>query len=148
VKPIQRILVATDFSEHSGHALEAAVEFALRFGAEIDVVHAFDLPMPLVTPYEVAVPDSYLDETRNAAAQKLAAAAEQVSARGIEVKTHLREVPAAPAIAQAAEDLASDLIVMGTRGNTGLKHVLLGSVAERTLRLAPCSVLAVKGDDN
>jgi nucleotide-binding universal stress UspA family protein len=37
---------------------------------------------------------------------------------------------------------------MGTRGNTGLKHVLLGSVAERTLRLAPCSVLTVKGDDN
>jgi nucleotide-binding universal stress UspA family protein len=57
-------------------------------------------------------------------------------------------VPAAPAIAKAAEDFAADLIVMGTRGNTGLKHVLLGSVAERTLRLAPCSVLAVKGDDD
>jgi nucleotide-binding universal stress UspA family protein len=146
VKPIRRILVATDFSEHSARALGAAVDLAVRFGAEIDVVHAFDLPIPLLTPYEVAVPDSYLDQTRNAAAQKLAAAAEEVSARGVEVKTHLREVPAAPAIAQAAEDLGADLIVMGTRGNTGLKHVLLGSVAERTLRLAPCSVLAVKGD--
>jgi nucleotide-binding universal stress UspA family protein len=148
VKPIRRILVATDFSQHSALALEAAVDLAVQFGAEIDVVHAFDLPIPLLTPYEVAVPDSYLDQTRNAAAQKLAAAAEEVSGRGIEVKTHLREVPAAPAIAQAAGDLGADLIVMGTRGNTGLKHVLLGSVAERTLRLAPCSVLAVKGDDD
>jgi nucleotide-binding universal stress UspA family protein len=148
MKPIRKILVATDFSQYSARALEAAVELAVQFGAEVDVVHAFDLPIPLVTPYEVAIPDSYLDETRNAAAQKLAAAAEEVSARGIEVRTHLREVPAAPAIAKAAEDFAADLIVMGTRGNTGLKHVLLGSVAERTLRLAPCSVLAVKGDED
>ena len=147
MKPIRRILVATDFSQHSARALEAALDLALQFGAEVDVVHAFDLPIPLLTPYEVAVPDSYLEQTRNAAAKQLAAAAEQASARGIEVKTHLREVPAATAIAQAAEDVAADLIVMGTRGNTGLKHVLLGSVAERTLRLAPCSVLTVKGDD-
>ncbi len=148
MKPIRKILVATDFSQHSARALEAAVELAVRFDAEVDVLHAFDLPIPLVTPYEVAIPDGYLDETRSAAAQKLAAAAEEVSARGVEVRTHLGEVPAAPAIAKAAEELAADLIVMGTRGNTGLKHVLLGSVAERTLRLAPCSVLAVKGDDD
>lgn len=147
MRPIRKILVATDFSPNSARALEAAGELAVQFGAEVEVVHAFDLPMPMVTPYEVTVPDSYLEETRNAAAQKLAAAAGTVSARGVEVRTLLGEVPAAPAIAKAAEDFAADLIVIGTRGNTGLKHVLLGSVAERTLRLAPCSVLAVKGDD-
>jgi nucleotide-binding universal stress UspA family protein len=53
-------------------------------------------------------------------------------------------VPAASAIVGQAEELRVDLIVMGTRGHTGLKHVLLGSVAERTLRHAPCSVLTVK----
>jgi nucleotide-binding universal stress UspA family protein len=47
---------------------------------------------------------------------------------------------------QTAKDLDVDLIVIGTRGLTGLKHVLLGSVAERTLRLAPCPVLAVKAE--
>jgi nucleotide-binding universal stress UspA family protein len=117
------------------------------FGAELDVIHAFDLPIPLMTPYEVAVPDSYLNEARSAAAHKLAAAAERVAGEGIQGKSHLREVPAAPAIAEAAEEIEADLIVMGTRGHTGLKHIVLGSVAERTLRIAPCSVLTVKGDE-
>ena len=58
--------------------------------------------------------------------------------------SHLSEVPAASAIVDLAEELGADLIIMGTRGHTGLKHVLLGSVAERTLRHAPCSVLTVK----
>ena len=58
--------------------------------------------------------------------------------------SHLSEVPAASAIVDMAEELEADLIIMGTRGHTGLKHVLLGSVAERTLRHAPCSVLTVK----
>ena len=50
----------------------------------------------------------------------------------------------AEAIGRQAEEIGADLIVMGTRGLTGLKHVLLGSVAERTLRVAPCAVLTVK----
>ena len=66
------------------------------------------------------------------------------AAEGIQARSHLTEVPAAPSIARTAEDLGADLIVMGTHGHTGIKHILLGSVAERTLRLAPCSVLTVK----
>ena len=147
MQTIRKILAAVDFSEHSDHALDAAIALAKTFGAELDVIHAFDLPIPLMTPYEVAVPDSYLNEARSAAAQKLAAAAERVAGEGIQGKSHLREVPAAPAIAEAAEEIGADLIVMGTRGHTGLKHIVLGSVAERTLRIAPCSVLTVKGDE-
>jgi nucleotide-binding universal stress UspA family protein len=67
-----------------------------------------------------------------------------VSAEGVKASSHLSEVPAASAIVGQAEELGVDLIIMGTRGHTGLKHVLLGSVAERTLRHAPCSVLTVK----
>jgi nucleotide-binding universal stress UspA family protein len=130
MQTIRKILAAVDFSEHSDHALDTAIALAKTFGAELDVIHAFDLPIPLMTPYEVAVPDSYLNE-----------------ARRIQGKSHLREVPAAPAIAEAAEEIEADLIVMGTRGHTGLKHIVLGSVAERTLRIAPCSVLTVKGDE-
>ncbi len=51
-------------------------------------------------------------------------------------------------IAEAAEELGSQLLVVGTRGNSGLSHVLLGSVAERTIRIAPCSVLAVKAEED
>ena len=50
------------------------------------------------------------------------------------------------AISSAAQELGADLIVMGTRGLTGLKHVMLGSVAERTIRIAPCPVLTVKAE--
>jgi nucleotide-binding universal stress UspA family protein len=53
-------------------------------------------------------------------------------------------IPPFSAILDLAESLPADLIVMGTQGRTGLKHVLLGSVAERTVRLAPCPVLTVK----
>jgi nucleotide-binding universal stress UspA family protein len=50
-------------------------------------------------------------------------------------------------ISKVAEEIGCQLIIMGTRGNSGLSHVLLGSVAERTLRIAPCSVLTVKAED-
>ena len=141
---IRTLLVATDFSDHAETALDTAIELARTFGARIHVVHAFDVPLPFISPYEVAIPDAYLEATQQEALRRLAACAERVSVAGVAVESHLSEVPAGPAIARAAEELAADLIVMGTRGRTGLKHVVLGSVADRTLRLAPCSVLTVK----
>ena len=60
---------------------------------------------------------------------------------------YLLEVERQGTLTRAAEELGADLIIMGTRGNTGLKHVILGSVAERTIRHAPCSVWTVKTDD-
>lgn len=141
---IKTVLVATDFSENAHQAVDAAIQVAKTFGARIDLVHAFQTPVPIVSPYEVVVPDGFLEQARGAAAENLKAVAEKIASEGIEVKTHLTEVPAAPAIARLAEELGADLVVMGTRGNTGLKHVLLGSVAERTIRLAPCNVLTVK----
>jgi len=144
VKPIRTLLLAIDFSESSSAVIDVAVEFAKRFSAAIHIVHAFDLPIPLVTPYEVAIPEAYLDQTRKAAAQKLAAVVKQIAAQDVTVESHLTEAPAAPAIARTAEEVGADLVVMGTHGHTGIKHLVLGSVAERTMRLAPCSVLVVK----
>jgi universal stress protein A len=141
---IHKVLVATDFSENAQDAVDTAISIAKTFGASLDVVHAFQTPVPIVSPYEVVVPDGFLEQARDAAAQNLKAVVEKISSEGVEVRSHLTEVPAAPAIARIAEENDTDLIVMGTRGNTGLKHVLLGSVAERTIRLAPCSVLTVK----
>ena len=144
MKPIRTLLLAIDFSDTSSAAVDVAVEFAKRFSATLHVVHAFDLPIPLVTPYEVAIPEAYLDQTRKVAAQKLAVVVKKVAAQDVTVESHLAEAPAAPAIARTAEEVGADLVVMGTHGHTGIKHLVLGSVAERTLRLAPCSVLAVK----
>jgi nucleotide-binding universal stress UspA family protein len=144
VRKIRKILVAVDFSEYADAVLDAAIEFAKQFGAGLHLVHAFDVRIPLVTPYEVAIPTAFIEEAREAAASKLEALVRSVSAEGVEASSHLSEVPAASAIVGQAEELGVDLIIMGTRGHTGLKHVLLGSVAERTLRHAPCSVLTVK----
>jgi len=142
--PPRRIVVATDFSADGDHARDVAVVLAKLFGADLHVVHAFDIPLALVTPYEVTVPDNLIREARDAARKRLDAAIETVKAKGVSATAHLAEVPAATAIVEVASETKADLIVIGTRGHTGLKHVLLGSVAERTLRLAPCAVLTVK----
>ncbi len=142
--PLRSIVVALDFSEQSSRALDTAIDLARNSGGELHLVHAFDVRIPFVTPYEVAVPDKLITAARDSAARKLEKALQRVTAAGLAGKSYLEEVPAASAIARVAEEVGADLVVMGTHGHTGLKHVLLGSVAERTLRLAPCSVLTVK----
>ena len=145
MRPIQSILAAVDFSPHSEIVLDAAVTLAKRFGAKVRLVHAYDIPIPLVSPYEVAIPEPYLEETRRVAAEKLATLVDRVAAQGVAVDSVLTEVPAASAIVRAAEESKVDLLVIGTHGHTGLKHLLLGSVAERTVRSAGCSVFVAKG---
>ena len=141
---VNTVLVATDFSENALPAVDAAITVAKRFGAELHLVHAFQTLAPIVSPYAVVVPDGFLEQARDSASRSLRTIQEKILSEGLTVTTHLTEVPAAPAIARLAAELDVDLVVMGTRGNTGLKHIVLGSVAERTIRLAPCSVLTVK----
>jgi nucleotide-binding universal stress UspA family protein len=143
--PIRTILVAVDFSEHSAKAAETAADLAKQLDAELHVVHAFDIRVPMLTPYEVAIPEPYIELSRKAAIEKLAGVVKKIEKKGVKARSHLGEAPSAPAIVHTAEQIGADLIVMGTRGNTGLKHLVLGSVAERTLRTAPCSVLTVRG---
>jgi nucleotide-binding universal stress UspA family protein len=145
---ITTILLAVDFSKSAEAAVTAAHDLALQYRATLHVVHAFELVTPLVSPYQVAIPDLYLVESRNAAKKKLEEVAAKLRAGGVKVESHLTEAPAATAIVRVAEDIGADLIVMGTRGVTGLKHLLLGSVAERTQRMAPCSVLTVKPSED
>jgi nucleotide-binding universal stress UspA family protein len=144
MQAIRSILVATDFSENSEHAVAVAIDVAKQLGAELHVVHGLEVPVPIFNPYAVSVPDTIVTQARDESTRRLQQAVEQAAAAGVSAKSHLTEVPAAPAIARLAEELGVGLIVVGTRGHTGLKHALLGSVAERTLRLAPCSVLTVK----
>lgn len=138
------ILIAIDFSDPSNRALDKAKELAKAFGAKLHLLHAFDIPVPYVTPYEIAIPAEFIEGARKEARTRLTAIVDKVTSEGIDATGHLSESPAHSAIERAAEEVEADLIVMGTRGNTGLKHVLLGSVAERTLRHSPCSVLTVK----
>jgi nucleotide-binding universal stress UspA family protein len=141
----KRILVATDFSEQGTKAFDAALALAVRSKAELHVIHALEVALPLFEPYAVVVPADWIGEARRLAQEKLAKALAAVKAKGLSGTTHLGDVPAAHAIAERAKELSADLVVVGTHGHTGLKHVLLGSVAERTVEYAPCSVWTVKG---
>jgi nucleotide-binding universal stress UspA family protein len=138
------VLVPVDFSEHSAAALDVAIGLVGGQGGTLHLLHAYEVPLGAVPPYGVALPESLLAQVRDAAARRLEKAAHRVEGAGIALETHLAHGPAAEAISEAAERLGVDLIVMGTRGLTGIKHVLLGSVAERTVRQAPCPVLTVR----
>ncbi len=141
---MKRILVAVDFSSHSDHALDMAIELAGKFEAKLDLLHVFDLPIPVVNPYEIAVPPAYVKDAEESARQKLEERRAKVAQAGIETEAQLASAPISTAITEAASESHVDLIVVGTHGHTGLKHALLGSVAERIVRHAPCPVLTVK----
>ena len=144
---IRTIVVPIDFSGHSLHALDQAIGLAQRFGSKLHLLHSYAIPMRGVMPYEFAVPDGIWEGIREASEAKLAELREKALTEGLEVTTEVSPELPAEAIVAAALEREADLIVMGTRGHTGLKHALLGSVAERTIRTAPCSVLTVKGRD-
>jgi len=144
VAAFKTILVPHDFSDDANAALETALDLARRLGAEIHLLHSYQQPIDVLSPYGVAIPPSVIPEIREAALARLRKLAEQHAGAG--VKLHVRVAEGAPSVAivDAAEQLGADLVVMGTRGLSGLRHLLLGSVAERTLRTAPCPVLTVK----
>ena len=144
MRTIHRILAPVDFSEHSQRALDEAIELARSFGAELHLLHCHQLHPSAVAPYGIVVPRTFDHDVRMAALQRLSEWRDQASARGIRVLEHITARFPSEEIAAMAERLDIDLIVMGTRGLTGFRQVLLGSVAERTIRTAPCPVLTVK----
>lgn len=143
MRAIRKILVPVDFSEHSARALEMAIGLAKTFGAEIELMHSYEVT-PIVTLYGVGYPETLDADLRAAALRRISEWTEKVQGEGVAVRQHVVSSFPAEAIVDLADELEVDLIVMGTRGLRGLKHVMLGSVAERTLRRASCPVLTVK----
>jgi nucleotide-binding universal stress UspA family protein len=140
---LQTILVPVDFSPFSSKALDYAAAFGRQFGATIVLVHVVE---PMVYPENyMAVPTVNEDingSLMKAAEEKLAAQRKGLASERIKVMTRLGRPYVE--IADAAKELEADLIILGTHGHTGLKHVLLGSTAERVVRHAPCPVLTVR----
>lgn len=144
---IRKILVPVDFSPHSAAALDVAIELAKRFEAGIHLLHCYPVNPGAISPYGIVVPPNLDAEVRDAASRKLGEWIEKTRAQGVPVEEVLTSMFPSEAISRTAEEIDADMIVMGTRGLTGIKHVVLGSVAERTIRTAPCPVLTVKGPD-
>ena len=141
---VDTVLVATDFSTSAAHATDMAIDYAKKLGSKIVLVHAYDLPMPAPTMTGAySLPPEFMEDAAKAATARVEEAASEVAATGVACEGLAVGGPAAMAIVSEAIDRHADLIVMGTRGLTGLKHVALGSVADKVVRTAPCPVLAV-----
>jgi universal stress protein A len=140
----KKILCAIDFSEPSRIALHAAAELARTSQATLVLVHVWQAPL-WTADYGIQVPSDALVEARGAEEAELAswrAEAQQLGA--VEVTTKLaRGVPWDEIVGAARDDKAIDLIVLGTHGRTGVRRALIGSVAERVVRHAPCTVMVV-----
>jgi nucleotide-binding universal stress UspA family protein len=143
---MRRILVPTDFSPPAARALDVAMAFAEEFGAEIMLFHAHELPTAVFPDAVVPIGPELLRDLEAAIARQLNRESERVHARGIEVRTVTAIGQTDGEICRAAQEWPADLIVMGTHGRTGLSHLLLGSVAEKVVRKAPCPVLTVRPD--
>lgn len=143
---VDTILLPTDFSHDAEKAASAACDLAKLLDAKVVVLHAYQVDVPIVSPMAggYALPTGFYEEIRSHAASQVDEVVKKLTADGIDASGVTLCEPAALAIVEQAEDLPADLIVMGTRGHTGLKHVVLGSVAERVVRTAPCPVLTVK----
>ncbi len=136
-----RILVATDLSEPSFPAIAAAAREARRTDKALTVVHCIET----VTSYGFELPGMWPREYEHSEKLKTDAALQDVLARQ-EVTGDRRVVTGSPvaSILSVCDELRPDLLVVGTRGRTGLRRVILGSVAEAVARLAPCSVSIVR----
>jgi nucleotide-binding universal stress UspA family protein len=147
-----KILVATDFSDDSNHALAFAEELARRFSAEMLLMHV-DQPLAPVMVSELSPGLDIGAMSRIAEEQRLLALREldMLTARlrdsGLKARGLLKVGAPFLEIVHAAYVEGADLIVLGTHGRTGLAHVLLGSVAERVVRKAHCPVLTIRHPD-
>jgi nucleotide-binding universal stress UspA family protein len=138
---IQTILHPTDFSEPSRYAFETACALARDYHARLVLMH-------VVPPYiaaEVYIPPPPEDYREKVWEEFRELQARDPKVRELRVETLIREGDPAAEILRLARETNPDLIVMGTHGRTGLRRVLMGSVAEKVLRRAPCPVLTVKG---
>jgi nucleotide-binding universal stress UspA family protein len=141
----KRILVATDFSEPSERAWSTARQLARALGAELRLLHVFSEGTLYAEGFiSSAQTRAVFASARAWAETTLAEWRQAAHAEGLAAETLLRTGAAHVEIVAAAREMGADLIVIGTRGRGGLERVLLGSVAERVLRMAPCPVLAVR----
>ena len=140
---LKRVLVPVDFSETSHKALQYAVKFAEQFGAVLELVHVIE---PILYPVELG----YMALAQEDEQRRLQQVTDKLEdlARSLHLvpRPESRVLTGAPwrELVEEAKTKRVDLIIIATHGYTGFKHVLLGSVAERVVRHAPCPVLVVR----
>jgi nucleotide-binding universal stress UspA family protein len=141
---VRRILVPVDFSDNTPSLLEWAAHLAQEHASSLVLLHAYHLPVEFQQLEGAYLPPDFWASVKAEAEQSLAQLAHDLEGRGIQVETAVCEGYAATVIIDEAAARNADLIVIGTHGRSGVKHLLLGSIAERVVQKAPCPVLTVK----
>ncbi len=143
---IETVLCATDFSETAARALLHATKLARRHRARLVLTHIIE-PLP-ADPYPMpaALPTSE-SSLRELGSERLRQLASEIAAPDLQVDTRLETGPPGSQLLEVAEQERADLIVLGTRGLTGFRHLVFGSTAEHVVRCARCPVLTVHPDD-
>jgi nucleotide-binding universal stress UspA family protein len=145
MRPIRKILHPTDFSPAAEAATELAIDLARRLDADLTLLNVYAVPVytgPLGDAY--VVPTELVQKLSADAEANLQEVCDRAIRAGVRATTAAVEGIPSEAIVALADSRGMDLIVMGTHGLTGFKHLLLGSVAERVLRGASCPVLTVR----
>lgn len=140
--PPKTILLATDFSDNAAAATSWGVRLAAEFGSRLVVVHALQLAPP-PAPEFVALPAEYYEAIEASARIRLEDEAAAIREHGLTADLELIVGPTVDGVLRAAASHRADLIVLGTRGHTGWRKLLLGSTAARIVRDARCPVLTV-----
>ena len=142
---MKTILVATDLGGQSEAALEYARKLAGAYGARIVLAHGVD---PLDYVAVDAIPEAVLERLTTEAREALERMAGELLRAGIHSHSEVRQGAVAQMLVDVARQYAAGLMVIGTRGMEGAGPVVVGSIAEQVVRLAPCPVLAVAADWN
>ena len=141
---IEKIILATDFSETSEEAGFHAMLLAQTYKAKLIALHVFE-PSPLGIPYHKLRKDSQIDEDPEKTRQRGKTMLKELAdSFHVKADTIFAEGDPGHEIVRVAEELNADLIVLGTHGYTGWKRFALGSVAELVVRHAPCAVLTIR----
>ena len=146
--PVRKILCPTDFSDPSFEALETACELARHFSSELIVLHVI-APIPALATGHISPAAMDVQELLNKMEASSKEALEESVAckvpRGISVRSLVSTGSPAEQIVDTAEHENADLIVIATRGQTGWRRRIAGSVTEKVVRLAATAVLSVAG---
>jgi len=141
---VRKILVPIDFSDHSEKVLDYAIDHARAFDASLHIIHAFEVLVYRGVRYDEVLSSETVEDAEERARKTLEEHLERATKLGVKAESQLVEGEARDVIARVAKELGVDLVIIGSHGRSRLKHLLLGSVAEHTLRVAPCAVLIVK----
>ncbi len=144
--PFKKILVPLDFSESSQAAERRAEDFARATGAELVFLHVVDDTPFLLVDAAAYLPASAFEQYEAAAKKNLDARVQEAQKAGVAVRAQLLRGRPDQTILEAAKQAAADLIVMGTHGRSGIRHFLIGSVAERVVRMSTIPVMTVHAE--